>query len=63
MFPTIDGFGYAVTGGSAQVIDQLNAQNRQELLKESFGSNDNSILISYLSQYWCFTFECSAIYH
>ena len=47
-FQTIDGFGYTLTGGSAQVINQLNAQKRQELLKELFGNNDNSIAISYL---------------
>jgi glucosylceramidase len=47
-FQTIDGFGYTLTGGSAQVINQLNAQKRQELLKELFGSDANSIAISYL---------------
>lgn len=47
-FQTIDGFGYTLTGGSAQVINQLNAQKRQELLQELFGANDNSIAISYL---------------
>ncbi|WP_241258505.1 glycoside hydrolase family 30 beta sandwich domain-containing protein [Flavobacterium sp. Sr18] len=47
-FQTIDGFGYTLTGGSAQVINQLNAQKRQELLKELFGSDANSITISYL---------------
>ncbi|TRW99758.1 glycoside hydrolase family 30 protein [Flavobacterium gawalongense] len=47
-FQTIDGFGYTLTGGSTQVINQLNAKKRQELLKELFGANDNSIAISYL---------------
>jgi len=47
-FQTIDGFGYTLTGGSAEVINQLNAQKRQELLKELFGSDANSIAISYL---------------
>ncbi|RYJ50902.1 glucosylceramidase [Flavobacterium petrolei] len=47
-FQTIDGFGYTLTGGSAQVINQLNSQKRQELLKELFGSDANSIAISYL---------------
>lgn len=47
-FQTIDGFGYTLTGGSAQVINQLNPQKRQELLKELFGANENSIAISYL---------------
>ncbi|MFV8341318.1 glycoside hydrolase family 30 protein [Flavobacterium sp. XS2P39] len=47
-FQTIDGFGYTLTGGSTQVINQLNAQKRQELLKELFGATDTSIAISYL---------------
>lgn len=47
-FQSIDGFGYTLTGGSAQVINQLNASKRQELLKELFGATDTSIAISYL---------------
>lgn len=47
-FQTIDGFGYTLTGGSAQVINQLNAQKRQELLQELFGSGANAISISYI---------------
>lgn len=47
-FQTIDGFGYTLTGGSAQVINQLNAQKRQELLQELFDTNANSISVSYL---------------
>lgn len=47
-FQTIDGFGYTLTGGSAQVINQLSAQKRQELLKELFGNDANGIAINYL---------------
>ncbi len=47
-FQTIDGFGYTLTGGSAQVINQLNAQKRQELLQELFGANANSISVNYI---------------
>ena len=47
-YQTIDGFGFTLTGGSAQSINTLNAQKRQELLQELFGKNDNSISISYL---------------
>jgi len=47
-FQTIDGFGFTLTGGSAQVINQLNASVKQELLQELFGTNSNSISISYL---------------
>jgi O-glycosyl hydrolase len=47
-YQTIDGFGFTLTGGSAQVINQLNAQKKQEVLQELFGSNANSISLSYL---------------
>lgn len=47
-FQTVDGFGYTLTGGSAQVINLLNAQKRQELLQELFGSGSNAISISYV---------------
>lgn len=47
-FQTVDGFGYTLTGGSAQVINQLTAVKKQELLQELFGSGDTSIGISYL---------------
>jgi glucosylceramidase len=47
-FQTIDGFGYTLTGGSAEVINQLNAAKKQELLQELFGSGENAIAISYL---------------
>jgi glucosylceramidase len=30
MFQTIDGFGYTLTGGSVQVINQLSATKKQE---------------------------------
>lgn len=47
-FQTVDGFGYTLTGGSAEVINQLSAAKKQELLQELFGSSENSISISYL---------------
>ena len=47
-FQTIDGFGYTLTGGSAEVINSLNATKKQELLQELFGNSANSISISYL---------------
>lgn len=47
-FQTIDGFGFTLTGGSAQTINLLNPQKRKDLLQELFGKNDNSISISYL---------------
>ncbi|MEP6950162.1 MAG: glycoside hydrolase family 30 beta sandwich domain-containing protein [Ginsengibacter sp.] len=48
LFQTIDGFGYTLTGGSAFVINQLNATDKANLLKELFGNDSNSIGISYL---------------
>lgn len=48
-FQTIDGFGYALTGGSAGLINQkLNAQQRTALLKELFLTDDKNIGVSYL---------------
>jgi glucosylceramidase len=45
-YQTIDGFGYTLTGGSVQVINQLNTVKKQELLQELFSSN--GIGVSYL---------------
>ena len=47
-FQTVDGFGFTLTGGSAQVINQLSSQIKQELLQELFGANNHSISLSYL---------------
>ncbi len=46
---TMDGFGYALTGGSAYLINQkMNASDRSSLLQELFLSDGNGIGISYL---------------
>lgn len=47
-FQTIDGFGFSLTGGSAQVINSLITNKKQALLQELFGTNENDISISYL---------------
>ncbi|GAC1420455.1 MAG: glucosylceramidase [Flavisolibacter sp.] len=47
-YQTIDGFGYTLTDGSASLISTLPASIQSDLLKELFGSEDNSIGISYL---------------
>jgi glucosylceramidase len=47
-YQSVDGFGYTLTGGSAQVINTLTASKKQELLLDLFGNNSNSIGISYL---------------
>jgi glucosylceramidase len=46
VFQNIDGFGYTLTGGSVQVINQLNAAKKQELLNDLFGSS--GIGVNYL---------------
>ena len=48
IFQTVDGFGFSLTGGSAQVINGLTPAKKQELLQELFGANANSISVSYL---------------
>ena len=47
-FQTIDGFGYTLTGGSADVINQLTATKKKELLQELFGASETSIGVSYI---------------
>ena len=47
-YQTIDGFGFTLTGGSAYVINLLNATDKTNLLNELFGNGTNSIGISYL---------------
>ena len=48
-FQTIDGFGYALTGGSASLIhEKLNAEERTALLKELFLTDGTNIGVSYL---------------
>jgi glucosylceramidase len=48
-FQTIDGFGYSLTGGSANLLhEKLTTAERNELLSELFSSNDPGIGVSYL---------------
>ncbi len=47
-YQTIDGYGFTLTGGSAQVINQLNAQTKNDLLQELFGNSETAVSISYL---------------
>ena len=47
-FQTVDGFGFTLTGGSAYVINQMDAGSRASLLKELFGNDSLSMGISYL---------------
>ncbi len=47
-YQTIDGFGFTLTGGSAAVINQMNAASKADLLQELFGNGEKSISINYL---------------
>lgn len=44
----IDGFGYTLTGGSAELIHKMDAVSRAALLTELFGNTGASLNISYL---------------
>lgn len=47
-FQAIDGFGFTLTGGSALLIHELPFVERQKLLRELFGRNNDGIGISCL---------------
>ena len=47
-FQTIDGFGYALTGGSAQHMIRMDAAIRAALIQELFAADGNNIGVSYL---------------
>ena len=47
-FQSMDGFGFALTGGSAQHIVKMSASARAALLKELFATDGNNIGISYI---------------
>jgi glucosylceramidase len=47
-YQTIDGFGFALTGGSAMHIIRMSKPARIALLKELFTTNGNNIGVSYL---------------
>ncbi|QCR25073.1 glycoside hydrolase family 30 beta sandwich domain-containing protein [Pontibacter sp. SGAir0037] len=47
-YQQIDGFGFTLTSGSAQVLSQMGNSTRSQLLKELFGDTETNIGISYL---------------
>ena len=47
-FQEMDGFGMSLTGGSAFVINQLDATRKAALLQELFNTDKNNIGVSYL---------------
>ena len=47
-YQSVDGFGFCLTDASAGLISDLPSSMQNDLLKELFGSDSNSISISYL---------------
>jgi glucosylceramidase len=47
-FQTVDGFGYTLTGGSAYLINHMDAASKSALLAELFGNGTDGIAVSYL---------------
>lgn len=47
-FQTIEGFGFALTGGSAELIDQLPELKKEALLNEIFGKGKDALGVSYI---------------
>lgn len=47
-FQTIEGFGFSLTGGSAQAIMKLDTAKKEALLQELFSRNNDAIGLSYL---------------
>ena len=47
-YQSIDGFGYTLTGGSVEVINQLSAAKKEALLQELFGNSENAISVNYI---------------
>jgi glucosylceramidase len=45
---SVDGFGFTLTGGSATLINNMGATEKNSLLNELFGNTGNAIGISYL---------------
>lgn len=48
VFQQIDGFGYTLTGGSALHLQKMSEVSRKNLLQTLFGTDSNSIGVSYL---------------
>src|SRR5580698_6474320 len=47
-FQTIDGFGFAVTGGSAQLLMRMSPDKRAAVLRELYADDGNNIGSSYI---------------
>jgi glucosylceramidase len=47
-YQEIDGFGYALTGGSAELLMKMSTAVRSKILREIFAFNDKNIGVSYI---------------
>lgn len=47
-FQPIEGFGFALTGGSAQLLMKMNPESRAALLKQIFSTEGDGVGVSYL---------------
>jgi len=47
-YQSVDGFGFALTGGSAQHMIRMSTAERKKVIQELFGTDENGIGISYL---------------
>jgi len=47
-FQSMDGFGFALTGGSAQLLMKMDSSHRRDLLQQLFGTDGEAIGVSYL---------------
>jgi len=47
-FQSMDGFGFALNGGSALNLYKMSSNSRKSLLEELFGQNNQSVGVSYL---------------
>ena len=45
---TIDGFGFALTGGSAELMMKMTPTKRKKLIQEVFATDENNIGVSYI---------------
>ena len=47
-YQSLDGFGFALTGGSAELLTKMDQAERSKILQELFGKGNNDISISYI---------------
>ena len=47
-FQTMEGFGYSLTGGSAQLMNELTPSKKEDLLSEIFGQGPHELSVSYI---------------